>query len=161
MCIRDSLDTFPHVYFTADTEWDPSIMDDEFEDINEKEKEKQGPALKLDVVGIDEIMYDCFHLGITQYLWSCIPEPEGKLPEDPQEHWNLNDYYDKPIGWQNEYEYYNQKIISWKKKQLKIIQAMNEQELIIWKLKYKRIYEMKKAMAQNKNFVDFHTDELL
>ena len=33
---EEDLDTFPHVYFTADTEWDPSIMDDEFDDFDEQ-----------------------------------------------------------------------------------------------------------------------------
>ena len=33
---EEDLDIFPHVYFTADTEWDPSIMDDEFDDFDEE-----------------------------------------------------------------------------------------------------------------------------
>jgi hypothetical protein len=31
----DMMDKFPHVYFTADQEWNPSIVDDEYENFQE------------------------------------------------------------------------------------------------------------------------------
>ena len=44
---------------------------DEVEIIEDKEKE--GPAQKLDVLGVGVIKYDCFNLGLTRYSWNCIP----------------------------------------------------------------------------------------
>ena len=139
-------------------------MDDEDDNMIEeihKDKEKQDPIQLLDNLTREQLMYDCFYLGTTKYLWNCIPDPEGNMPENPQEQWNFNDYYDKPIGWRTDFENYINNVINWKKKQIKIIQEMNEQELIVWKIKYKRNVEMKKAKAQDKNLIDFHIDEIV
>ena len=96
---------------------------------------------------------------MTRYSWNCIPELHGKMPQDPEDNWNLNDYYDHPIGWHEEYKKYQKEIIEWKITQLQIIQGLSEQQLLIWKAKYNTTVKLRKHVVRSTNVIPFEDDE--
>ena len=77
---------------------------------------------------------DVFYLGMNEYSWEDIPDPEGEMPIDPMSTWCMADRYDWPCGWQNDQSRYENELLAWKKRQLEIIYSMNEKELKTWKV---------------------------
>jgi hypothetical protein len=63
--------------------------------------------------------------------------------------WTLGNRYDHPCGWQTDQSNYKYALKLWKKRQLEIIQGMNQVEFMVWKSKYKQIVDGKEHCARN------------
>ena len=132
--------------------------------LDDDDGEVQGPAPKIGRPHQDDLDFDVFHLGMIEYSWCHIPNPEGEMPKDPMDDWCLGDRYDPPLGWHNDQTRYEYELVAWKKRQLEIIQAMSHVELMVWKLEYKRNVERKQRARNNEpapsNRVDFADGEI-
>merc|ERR1712137_385308 len=86
--------------------------------------ELEGPTRRWYMIG-NEWEYDFFYMGLRVYHGDNIPKPRGNRPKDYKSDWTTSDYYDKPIGWQQESKIYNEKLRAWKQENIAYLRTLS------------------------------------